>query len=96
MTIVKENVPDKQTNTQTATLLLYIFEFNIKLWLPFSSIVIVHLTSNGGSIRKVLSSGNGLSCLHLNNEKLLAGGYGWVASWRVLARENYSRKIILI
>ena len=39
-----------------------------------SSIVVIELSSAaGGKIRRVISSGQGLSCVHLHNERLLGG-----------------------
>ena len=39
-----------------------------------SSIVVIELSSTaGGKIRRVINSGQGLSCVHLNNERLLGG-----------------------
>ena len=62
------------------------------------SIVIVDMTASGGSVRRVLRAGAGLSALHLIDGRLVAGGgfdrEGWVKTWRVLDRLTCSRQLI--
>ena len=60
-----------------------------------SSVVILDLAEAGAGagVRRVVRAGGGVSCLHLTGERLLAGGEGWVAAWRVLDRGNYSRQV---
>ena len=58
-----------------------------------SSVVILDLAEAGAGVRRVVRAGGGVSCLHLAGERLLAGGEGWVAAWRVLDRGNYSRQV---
>ena len=55
------------------------------------------MTASGGSVRRVLRAGVGLSALHLIDGRLVAGGgvdrEGWVKTWRVLDRSTCSRQL---
>jgi len=63
-------------------------------------VVLIELGPKGGNVRRNITiEDGGLDCLHLSPSKLVVGGSleggGWLTTWRVLARSQYSRSIFL-
>ena len=58
-----------------------------------SSIAIIDLGEVTSKLRRVISIQHSVSSLHLDNEKVVAGGDGWLGVWRLLKKENYSRQV---
>ena len=60
-----------------------------------SSIAIVDLGEVASKMRRVINIGHSIASLHLDNEKVVAGGDGWLGVWRVLNKDNYSRQVMI-
>ena len=57
------------------------------------SLSLVEISGRGGEVRREVRTGPGLSWLSTWGDRLAGGGQGWLAVWRLLTRENYTRQV---